>query len=759
MRISPEYSVTDIEGVGMFVVSEKTAHVHTDALEVALIRHFAQGPSTDDAAAKAVAPEAPYKAYYAISILTARGVLRADDGGDVDADRRTAYWALRGVKAASPPDAPITVLAWDDSAPGARGLSAALEAIGLPVQVSADASALTSASTPLVIAQVSDLLDPRLAELNALALKAELPWLIVATATAYPTVGPLFEPGQTGCWECMAQRLEGNRQVETFLRQRVGEPETPHGRAFHPAAAQLAYAAAASIAAHRLEGDDVEAGVVLRYDAARTEPERHILTRRPQCPACGDPDIRVQRVLQRPDFESRQVQSTDGAFRSLTLDDAWRKASPHVSPITGAVKMVEPVIEDTSDALHAYTAGHNFAVNYDGLAFLRKSLRVRSGGKGRSDIEARVGAVYEAMERYSAVFRGDEPTVMASYAELGDTAIWPKDVMLYSDRQYAEREQLNFDSRDHQFSSQFIPKPLPEDAPVEWTPVHDVRNGVTKYIPTGLCYFNYASFRGFETVKDLYFLADSNGHAAGTSLEDATLQGSLELVERDAVGIWWYNRLRMPEFDLSTVKDPYIARAQDRLAAIGRNLWAIDLTNDIGLPVICAASIRTNHDRQELVFGFGAHLTADLAALRAVTELAQFLAAFERWGETDRRYVAFDAVAERWWKTVTVESQPYFLPSGAPIRTADTSASLVGADVRDLALKVMERIETTGTRTYILDQTLPDIEVPVVKVIAPGLRHMWSRFASGRLYDVPVQMGLLDAPTKEEDLNPWAVFF
>jgi len=47
----------------------------------------------------------------------------------------------------------------------------------------------------------------------------------------------------------------------------------------------------------------------------------------------------------------------------------------------------------------------------------------------------------------------------------------------------------------------------------------------------------------------------------------------------------------------------------------------------------------------------------------------------------------------------------------------------------------------------------------VAKVIVPGLRHFWARFAPGRLYDVPVQMGWLRESLKEEDLNPIPMFF
>ena len=52
----------------------------------------------------------------------------------------------------------------------------------------------------------------------------------------------------------------------------------------------------------------------------------------------------------------------------------------------------------------------------------------------------------------------------------------------------------------------------------------------------------------------------------------------------------------------------------------------------------------------------------------------------------------------------------------------------------------------------------PDSLPSVVKVIVPGLRHFWPRYAPGRLYDTPVKLGWLPAPIREDDLNPIAIF-
>jgi ribosomal protein S12 methylthiotransferase accessory factor YcaO len=53
----------------------------------------------------------------------------------------------------------------------------------------------------------------------------------------------------------------------------------------------------------------------------------------------------------------------------------------------------------------------------------------------------------------------------------------------------------------------------------------------------------------------------------------------------------------------------------------------------------------------------------------------------------------------------------------------------------------------------VLDQTRPDLGLPVVKVIVPGLRHFWARYAPGRLFDVPVRLGWQSRPLAEEQLN------
>jgi ribosomal protein S12 methylthiotransferase accessory factor len=261
------------------------------------------------------------------------------------------------------------------------------------------------------------------------------------------------------------------------------------------------------------------------------------------------------------------------------------------------------------------------------------------------------------------------------------------------------------------------------------------------------------------TDDRLYCWADSNGCSAGADLEEATLQGFLELVERDAVAIWWYNRLRRPGVDLDSFRQPYLDELQSYYAGIGREIWALDLTHDFGVPVYAALSRRIDHPVEDLVFAFGAHLDPKIALLRAFTEMNQFMpAVLLRDAEGNTVYTYKDRELLRWWQQERLEAHPFLQPADGAPSHAGTHANQATDDLKgDLDL-LIGRAADRGMDTLILDQTRPDVGVPVVKVIVPGMRHFWARFGPGRLYDVPVELGWLNAPTPESELNPIAVF-
>jgi ribosomal protein S12 methylthiotransferase accessory factor len=68
--------------------------------------------------------------------------------------------------------------------------------------------------------------------------------------------------------------------------------------------------------------------------------------------------------------------------------------------------------------------------------------------------------------------------------------------------------------------------------------------------------------------------------------------------------------------------------------------------------------------------------------------------------------------------------------------------------------KCVQRAQKLGLETFVLNQTREDVGLPVVKVIVPGMRQIWRRFAPGRLYDVPFRLGWIPKRLSEKQLNP-----
>jgi ribosomal protein S12 methylthiotransferase accessory factor len=192
---------------------------------------------------------------------------------------------------------------------------------------------------------------------------------------------------------------------------------------------------------------------------------------------------------------------------------------------------------------------------------------------------------------------------------------------------------------------------------------------------------------------------------------------------------------------------------------INRDLVLLDITSDSGIPVYAAVSRRLDRPVEDIITGFGAHLDPRIAASRAVTELNQSLPCVIRVSEQHPdAYVGGNRPAEHWWKNARISEYPFVSPAPdrpmAPIPERLSTGDLVG----DISLCV-ERLARCGVEVLVLDQSRADIGLKVVRVMAPGLRPFWARFAPGRLYDVPVKMGERKRPLRESELNPFLVYF
>jgi oxazoline/thiazoline synthase len=590
---------------------------------------------------------------------------------------------------------------------------------------------------------------------NAEALRDGKSWLLVKPVGRQVWIGPLFRPGKTGCWECLAQRLQANSPVETYLQRKNGHVNTVvHDRACTPATLQVAWGLAANtIASWVVRGELAELdGKVQTLDVPTWQLQTHVLIRLPFCSTCGHREEGGQtRPFHKPVLERcKKTFTADGGHRVVPPEETLARYKHHVSPITGAVPLLERADTAGDGVLHVYVAGNNLARPHQNLAQLRGDLRSLNAGKGTSDVQAQASGLCEGLERYSGVFRGDEPRRRARMRELGETAVALGDCLLFSERQYRERDARN--ASGSRFN--FIPVPFDPEANLEWSPVWSLTRREIRYLPTAFCYYDYP-----QSEERRYCIACSNGNAAGNTLEEAILQGFLELVERDSVALWWYNRVRRPGVELDSFGEPYLGRLQAFLRAHRREFWVLDLTADLDIPVFASVCRRTDGPPEQIVFGFGAHLEPRVALLRAVTEMNQMLTSplLKPEGKELGDPTA-DPETAHWLQTATTANQPYLLPANDSPRTSSSRSRGWADDVTEDVRTSQTLVERAGMEMLMLDQTRPEVGLPVAKVIVPGLRHFWARFAPGRLYDVPVRLGWISRPLAEEELNPVPMF-
>lgn len=623
-------------------------------------------------------------------------------------------------------------------------LTGALRGAGLRVDPVTGPSAVPGR---LTVVACADYGDPALAAVDREHRRAGSPWLVVKPSGVQVWAGPVFRPDAGPCWTCLAARLTANRPVHAHVRAQrtAGAAAAPPADVRFPPAVRLACAAAALLASSWvLRPGHSAVDRIWTCTGAALGVVEHPVTARPQCPTCGDPGIVARRAARPVELgPRRKAYSGDGGDRAAAPEETLRRYRHLVGPVTGVVTEVRR--DERGPAFfQSCRSGLNRAAVAPGPAGMRSALRCDNGGKGVTAVQAEVGALCEAVERHSGTFHGDEAVVHGSFRELADRAVHPDAYRLFDPAQFARRAAWN---AAHSLFQQ-VPEPFDVDAVIPWTPVWSLTAQRHRLLPTASLYYRAPGPGGLT--------ADSNGCAAGASPEDAVLQGLLELVERDAVGIWWYNRTSAPlvEFDPA---DPWIRELTAVYAGLGREVWTLDVSSDLGIPVVAAVSRRVGAPREDIMFGFGAHLDRAVAVRRALTELNQSMPAMIEMECSGPP--ADDVDMRRWMDGARIADHGYLAPArDLPPLPPDDPAHVATTDLHVDLTAVRTALETRGLEVLVLDQTRPDVGLPVVRTVVPGLRHFWSRFAPGRLFDVPVQLGRTAAPTPLDQLNPFPIF-
>ena len=262
----------------------------------------------------------------------------------------------------------------------------------------------------LTVTLVSDYLEGRLAELNRQRLSEQKQWMLVQPSGIFPLVGPVFSPGKSACWACLADRMKRNREIKAFLDRRQARCISPSPLLQDPfgqSAIQLAALEIAKAIATEFRTDLRDH--IISFDLLGSSIVRHYVATRPQCPTCGRLDLRDPSRAPVPikiDVGGKLLM-TSGGYRSVSPSATVARFRKHVSPLTGVVSRLERIAADLPMNTN-YLATHNFSSHPETVEELKAGLSGGSYGKGSTAEQGEASALMEAIERYSGIFQGDE---------------------------------------------------------------------------------------------------------------------------------------------------------------------------------------------------------------------------------------------------------------------------------------------------------------------------------------------------------------
>jgi ribosomal protein S12 methylthiotransferase accessory factor len=335
-------------------------------------------------------------------------------------------------------------------------------------------------------------------------------------------------------------------------------------------------------------------------------------------------------------------------------------------------------------------------------------------------------ALMESIERYSSLpSGGPRKFVRSSYSELSKTH-----KLLHPDRIV---EPVRFEYRD--------------DMLMDWLAGHDLASGEEVMVPASIALFRYTPS---PPAVNPFAYFHTNGLASGNVMEEAVCHALCEVIERDAMSLAElrasaipFHILRtvhhslnsagmrlppiqadrfvddpgvFPDVDVSGLDFEPVRNLVNRFNRAGISLTIKDITSDIGIPTFNASSVEwVTHDYGYLAEGHGTHPDARIALLRAITEVSQTRAANIQGARDDLRKIKYgeqNTDDRRAWQ---------FMQSTRKIRFSEVQ-TYFNEDILDDIRLILSRLAGVGlSQAIIVDLTNPDIGIPVVRALVPGL--------------------------------------
>jgi len=437
------------------------------------------------------------------------------------------------------------------------------------------------------------------------------------------------------------------------------------------------------------------------------------------------------------------IPALSGREDELATADDLRASAGRLADAFGPARIMAQVpLSGCGTLTVAEAAQGNLSSVIPGIA--PDSAGSASGFGFRWDVpSAEAIAVIEAAERYAALAagcRGD--LIWASATELGAAAL---DLSILPRCSAAELADPSCP----------ITTPV-DDQPMRWAGGVSLMTGAEVLVPAILAYLRLDPH---PVPAERFFLPDSSGCAAHTSMTAALTRAIFELVERDAVSLTWLQKLELP-----VVADGHVPDRErqviELLRRTGTEVTVFDATTDLGVPTVYILQ-RTPYGQPASFIGAASGPDLESAIAHALLESLGTRGPHLPEAELPDSPRDFSRPHEgaqfmgRSENAVAFE----FLRGDAPPRLA--AVPLTHTSETAVLHALLSHLRQAGMEAFAVDLTTDELleaGFVAVRAVVPGLQPVsfWPRAqyrAHPRLYQAPAAMGY--TVHSESDQNYW----
>lgn len=221
-----------------------------------------------------------------------------------------------------------------------------------------------------------------------------------------------------------------------------------------------------------------------------------------------------------------------------------------------------------------------------------------------------------------------------------------------------------------------------------------------------------------------YFQLSTNGLASGNTQEEAICHGLCELIERDAMTLWSLLSVQQQnaqKVDLARINEPSIQTLITQITQANVMISVWNITSDLGTPTFFCTIMNEQDSPHRPLYpssGCGTHPSKTVALSRAITEAAQTRLTLISGSRDDASSELYKHVQDSNYQQTIREMLFESLPS---LDFNDIESWEYDTVDEDLSLLLRQLKKQGLSSPIVVDLTKAEFNIPVVRVIAPGL--------------------------------------